>query len=120
MSCKQSKRPSSSSATGTAMTSSNKKAKQSPITAAPVWLVFVEEDTGSGSHSAELVGVYPSKNEADKHAESLREEDEDDSDEDADDESTSRSVTVVEAPVQQSFHAKHTKDLSIWRFEACM
>ena len=131
MSCKQSKRPPSSSATGTAMTASKKKAKQSPIPQSkvlPVWLVFVEEETGAsgyqggmdydnGSHSATLAGIYTSKNEADKHADSLRRDDDDDSDADADDKSTSRSVTVVESPVKNKFYAKQKKGY-LWRFDA--
>ena len=86
--------------------------------------MFVEEETGpegypggwnyeSGSHSANLVGVYTSKEEADMHAESLREDDSDDEDNDDDDDHVD--IRVVKAPVKKKYNGKQK---SIWRFDA--
>jgi hypothetical protein len=82
-----------------------------PEPPASVWLVFETREEGprgyvgcrydSGTHCASLVGVYSTEDEAERHADILREADDDDWDED--DPSRQHTVEVIQTSVSTKF-----------------
>jgi hypothetical protein len=106
----------------------NKKTKER-LSKQEVYLVFVTENRAAdrdyydnGSHHAELVGVYHNTPDAEKKADTLREDEDCDSDEDGwggdgEPRSSKRSVQVVKAPISGGNGGGEQKDTTGNRYQ---